>query len=551
MACVGLGMIGGGEVYATGGSFDVPHVNDQFNNYEKSPAPIKEQSITTQTVNEEKGFVDRIIEPISDAWDWTVDKVSSAWEWTKETASDVWDWFVGVLAKIKEVVVDALSPIWDWMMKHKGITIAILSIIGIIVAVVGFVIGSAATIFVGAGILLGEIISGFISWLSGNEWMSDEMLRDIIIGGIAGGISSVFGVVADAIVGGTSVVAWIGSKIPWLGRAVPKMVGGAVTGGTDQSIMDYLKTGKINWKNTLYAAGFGFFLVFGGEYISSHFDDIITKINNTRLSSVVQLFDDRTLSYPKTIGDTPFGQWLQKFAADNPIDSLATKETQSRGESFFTESGKKISGQYYVTKNGAKIKQGEIVQVNKVPKYRPATGDIDLNYVAKVRKELGLLTSSEEAELVKKKILKNGSTVAVLEADGVQIWGRSSWGEDVSNGYSDLKKEWFNNRPSRPKKYEERVELAKQGVRFKATNTGTYTHAEGDVFWHLFQYRKQNKILGGTATLYVDRPLCSYCDQSKGVEQLVEEVGLDELKVISPSGTQIIRPDTNFKRRSW
>ncbi|WP_232336401.1 hypothetical protein, partial [Thermoactinomyces sp. CICC 10522] len=88
-------------------------------------------------------------------------------------------------------------------------------------------------------------------------------------------------------------------------------------------------------------------------------------------------------------------------------------------------------------------------------------------------------------------------------------------------------------------------------VNYRPAVTSTYTHAEGDVFWHLYQYRKQNKILGGKATLHVDRPLCGYCDERQGVKQLVEEVGLDELTVISPSGIQIIRSDPNFKRKSW
>ncbi|MCF6135196.1 hypothetical protein L2649_08425 [Thermoactinomyces vulgaris] len=155
IACVGFGIWESGVVHADG-SFDVPEVNDQFNNYGNNPAPTKEQPITTQPVNEEKGILDRITEPISDAWDWTVDKVSSAWEWTKETASNVWDWFVGILSKITEVVVDALSAVWDWILEHKAITIAILSIIGVIVAVVGFVFEVGLALLIGAGILLGE-----------------------------------------------------------------------------------------------------------------------------------------------------------------------------------------------------------------------------------------------------------------------------------------------------------------------------------------------------------------------------------------------------------
>jgi hypothetical protein len=38
IACVGLGIFGSGTVHATGG-FDVPEVNDQFNQFEQSPPP--------------------------------------------------------------------------------------------------------------------------------------------------------------------------------------------------------------------------------------------------------------------------------------------------------------------------------------------------------------------------------------------------------------------------------------------------------------------------------------------------------------------------------
>jgi hypothetical protein len=49
----------------------------------------------------------------------------------------------------------------------------------------------------------------------------------------------------------------------------------------------------------------------------------------------------------------------------------------------------------------------------------------------------------------------------------------------------------------------------------------------------------------------VDRPLCNYCDISNGVKQMVEEVGLDELKVITPDGVRIIKPDPVKRRTSW
>ncbi|MBH8583432.1 MULTISPECIES: hypothetical protein [Thermoactinomyces] len=93
------------------------------------------------------------------------------------------------------------------------------------------------------------------------------------------------------------------------------MFGNAVIAGTDQSITDYLKTGIFSLKRAIVAAAFGFFLSFGGWYISSHLDGIITKINGLSLSTAFEIFADGTASAPKTIGDTSFGQWLQKFAS--------------------------------------------------------------------------------------------------------------------------------------------------------------------------------------------------------------------------------------------
>jgi hypothetical protein len=130
LAFVGLGILGNGEVYAGGGSFDVPQINDHFDKVEKGPAPKKEESISPNT-KEENGSWDWITKPVSRAWNWTVDNVSSAWEWTKETASGFWDWLVGVLESITSIVivvgsflkgvgesfVDAVVGIWD-MITH-------------------------------------------------------------------------------------------------------------------------------------------------------------------------------------------------------------------------------------------------------------------------------------------------------------------------------------------------------------------------------------------------------------------------------------------------
>ncbi|MBA4603656.1 hypothetical protein [Thermoactinomyces mirandus] len=107
-----------GEVYA-GGSFDVSKVNDGFNQFEQDSPSQQEQTGSTPSVEEEKGFWDLVTQPFADAWDWTKDKLSGAWKWTKEKASIFVNWLASVLSKITGVVVDTLADTWDWIVKFK------------------------------------------------------------------------------------------------------------------------------------------------------------------------------------------------------------------------------------------------------------------------------------------------------------------------------------------------------------------------------------------------------------------------------------------------
>lgn len=309
-----IGMVLPVEGYA-GGSFEVPQVEGDFGQYDPAPGQAEPIESPSPDVQEEGGLWDRLTESASSAWEWSKEKVSVAWNWTKDTASAFWDEILDIIAKIAEVVVDALAAVWDWILEHKGITVVILSILGVIAVAVGLVAGISVVAFAGIAILAGELISGLFSGLAGNELFGDEMLLDILIGGIAGGIAALFGWAVGAGTAGSSLVVRIGSKIPWLGRAFPKMVGGGAAGGAEQSVTDLLKEGKINWKKTIIATGLGFVLVFGGETIGSHSDDIIKKINNVNISYVTEVFSDGTASAPKTIGDTGFGQWLQRLVS--------------------------------------------------------------------------------------------------------------------------------------------------------------------------------------------------------------------------------------------
>ncbi|MBA4601986.1 hypothetical protein [Thermoactinomyces mirandus] len=145
-----------------------------------------------------------------------------------------------------EVTVDALSAVWDWILEHETFSLVALTILGIAAVIFGGGFVSA----IGIGIFGGEILGGIVSWFSGNEFMSEAMLEDMLIWGIASGIAAIVFKWVSSFVAGLPFVAAIAGKVPWLGKALPKMFASAVGGGTDQSIIDFLK-GQFSWKKTV------------------------------------------------------------------------------------------------------------------------------------------------------------------------------------------------------------------------------------------------------------------------------------------------------------
>lgn len=62
------------------------------------------------------------------------------------------------------------------------------------------------------------------------------------------------------------------------------------------------------------------------------------------------------------------------------------------------------------------------------------------------------------------------------------------------------------------------------------------THAEADAFQQAYDLG----IMGGKASLIVDRDLCRACGQNGGVKGMARQLDIEELEVISPSGYQLI-----------
>jgi MafB19-like deaminase len=62
------------------------------------------------------------------------------------------------------------------------------------------------------------------------------------------------------------------------------------------------------------------------------------------------------------------------------------------------------------------------------------------------------------------------------------------------------------------------------------------THAEADAF----QQADDAGVKGLKATLIVDRDLCAACGLRGGVNSIAWQLGIEELEIITPSGTKTI-----------
>ncbi|MGX9708464.1 ParB/Srx family N-terminal domain-containing protein [Laceyella tengchongensis] len=116
---------------------------------------------------------------------------------------------------------------------------------------------------------------------------------------------------------------------PWLGKWLPFVGSGGVAGVADSASFDYMRDGKVDWKKAGLAgilsvaigfAGLGV-AQYGGKLIGPA---VVSKINDIPLTAV-SVFKDGTTSAPKTVGDTPFGAWLQKFAGKRTDKSSSPK----------------------------------------------------------------------------------------------------------------------------------------------------------------------------------------------------------------------------------
>ena len=269
----GLGLTGWDVSFAEGGSFEVPNVDDHFEEVKPGPDPADEKPLP-QEDQQESSFLEEAGNAMKDGWDWFTGKVSGAWESTKEFFADLWDWFTEVCAKMVEVVVDGLSAAWEWIKDNIGyIAAGAVLIVGVVLCFVAPPLG--ASILIGMGLSFG------ISWLINGEITQDTFL-EAAIGGALGAIGlGIAGGAARALAGSlgsrlitsitgsrllgplTSGLRNLVSKLPAPLRSIFSRAGvvGSVE-GVGTSVADDLIHGRnINWKNAIIAGVGGAALV--------------------------------------------------------------------------------------------------------------------------------------------------------------------------------------------------------------------------------------------------------------------------------------------------
>ncbi|MEI2583662.1 deaminase [Scytonema sp. PRP1] len=78
-----------------------------------------------------------------------------------------------------------------------------------------------------------------------------------------------------------------------------------------------------------------------------------------------------------------------------------------------------------------------------------------------------------------------------------------------------------------------------------SVNPITKTHAEADAF----QQAANTGIRGGKACLRVDRELCDACGLRGGVNSMAWQLGIEELEIITPTGSRTIIVKPPKRRR--
>jgi hypothetical protein len=200
-----------------------------------------------------------------------------------------------------------IDQLLKWLQKQLSLILALLCLgLGLFLL--------STNPLVGTSIVMGMAVSGFGAWMADKDVSS--IAQEALIGGIAGLIGLGAGALAFRLIGGRIATM----APPWLGKWLPFVGSGGVAGVADSASFDYMRDGKVDWKKAglagLLSVAIGFaglgVAQYGGKLIGPA---VVSKINDIPLTAV-SVFKDGATSAPKTVGDTPFGAWLQKFASN-------------------------------------------------------------------------------------------------------------------------------------------------------------------------------------------------------------------------------------------
>ncbi|SMP22674.1 hypothetical protein SAMN06265361_10490 [Laceyella tengchongensis] len=284
----------------------------------------------------------------------------------KEGLSETWENVKNIeLGEVAQSLwnntTNALDSVWQWMKENKEVVASA----GVIIAGVGLLLIPGLEPL-GLMLLANWGLSlGFGALLNGGK-VDKTVLLGAAIGGAAGAIG---GGVASALFSGLAKFApGLGAAITGsrflgpiisggrqiLGKApalVQRMASGlfskmgamaATEGAITSGVDDWLRGKELNWKRAILSGLAGATLVgfASGAYplvqplinkatatIEKHAGPVVAKINKLPIPTLEVLEAPGVGKVPnsKTVGDTPFGAWLQKFAGKRTDKSSSPK----------------------------------------------------------------------------------------------------------------------------------------------------------------------------------------------------------------------------------
>ncbi|MBH8609420.1 hypothetical protein [Thermoactinomyces sp. CICC 10521] len=267
-AFIGIGILGSDQAFASGSSFNVPHINDHFEKVQPGPAPAKEAPVTSTSQKEKE---DGDGNWLTKAWNWTKETVSSAWNKTKEVCSEAWDWICNVCDKIAKVVVDGLSAAWNWIVKYKEyIACAAVVIVGVVLCFVAPPLGASVLIGAASSFLISVALNG--GRIDKNTFLDAAIgaLLGLCGAGIAGGASRALATgVGQKLLTGLAESRFLGPLLRGGSKLIGKLPGplqkiftrsgfiGSIEGAGTSVADDLLHGRKINWKIMIFSGIFG------------------------------------------------------------------------------------------------------------------------------------------------------------------------------------------------------------------------------------------------------------------------------------------------------